>query len=63
MKLFIKQEINLNEFIEREDKIKENFRFSVLDIYKSTTEDKVITEREQRWKDILMTRKFGYNEN
>jgi hypothetical protein len=45
------------------DYIKRNFRYSILDIYKSTTDDYVIIERENWWKEVLQTRKFGYNEN
>lgn len=45
------------------DYIKENFRYSILDIYKSTIEDNVIINREGWWKNTLMTRKFGYNKN
>lgn len=40
-----------------------NFRYSILDIFKSTTDDKVILSRESWWKDTLLTRKFGYNSN
>lgn len=43
--------------------IKENFRFSILDIYKSTTETQIILERENWWKEVLLSRKFGYNAN
>lgn len=43
--------------------IKKYFRYSILDIYKSTTDDKVIIGRENRWKEILLTREFGYNAN
>ncbi len=45
------------------DHIKKNFRYSILDIFKSTTDDQVIIERESWWKEILQSRKFGYNEN
>ena len=45
------------------DHIKENFRYSILDIYKSTTDDQIIIERENWWKEVLQSRKFGYNEN
>jgi len=45
------------------DYIKENFKYSILDIYKSTTDDHTILERENWWKDVLESRKFGYNEN
>lgn len=45
--------------------IKANFRYSVLDIYKSTTDDGVIKSRESYWKRVLLTRdmRFGYNKN
>jgi len=45
------------------DYIKENFRYSILDIYKSTIDDKVIINRESWWKKSLMTREYGYNKN
>lgn len=45
------------------DHIKANFRYSILDIYKSTIDDNVIIARESWWKDTLLTRKFGYNVN
>ena len=45
------------------DYIKKNFRYSILDIYKSTTNDEIIIERENWWKEVLQSRKFGYNEN
>lgn len=43
--------------------IKEHFTFSILDIYKSTTDDQIVINREQWWKNVLKTREFGYNEN
>ena len=45
------------------DHIKKNFTYSILDIYKSTTDDQIIIERENWWKEILQSRRFGYNEN
>lgn len=45
------------------DYIKKNFKYSILDIYKSTTDDQIIIERESWWKDVLQSRRFGYNEN
>ena len=45
------------------DYIKKNFRYSILDIFKSTIDDKIIIERESWWKEILKTRQFGYNSN
>lgn len=45
--------------------IKTNFKYSLLDIYKSTTDDSVIINRESHWKRVLLTRdeRFGYNKN
>ena len=45
--------------------IKSNFKYSVLDIYKSTTDDEVIISRESHWKEVLLTKdeNFGYNKN
>lgn len=45
------------------DYIKENFRFSILDIFKSTTDSEVIIQRESWWKKTLLSREFGYNKN
>lgn len=43
--------------------IKKYFRYSILDIFKSTTENEIIIERESWWKETLLSRKFGYNAN
>lgn len=43
--------------------IKNNFEYSILEIFKSTTDDKNILAREIWWKSILKTREFGYNKN
>ena len=43
--------------------IQKNFKYSILEIYKSTTDDDAILERESWWKELLMTRQFGYNKN
>ncbi|MCQ2102759.1 MAG: GIY-YIG nuclease family protein [Fibrobacter sp.] len=43
--------------------IKENFFYSILEIFKSTVADERILERESWWKNVLLTREFGYNEN
>jgi hypothetical protein len=45
------------------DHMKNNFRYSILDIFKATTDDKTILNRESWWKSILKTREFGYNSN
>ena len=45
--------------------IKLNFRYSILDIYKSTTDDNVIIKRESHWKKVILSCivHFGYNRN
>lgn len=44
--------------------IKKYFSYSILEIYKSTTDDAIILEREQWWKEVLISRgKFVYNKN
>jgi len=43
--------------------IKKNFEYSILDIFKSTTDDQIIITRESWWKSVLKTREFGYNKN
>ncbi len=40
-----------------------NFQFSILEIRAATTSDEEIIARENYWKEILMTREFGYNIN
>jgi hypothetical protein len=45
------------------DHIKKYFKYSILDIYKSTTDDQLILERENWWKEVLQSRRFGYNKN
>lgn len=43
--------------------IQKNFRYSILDIFKATTDDKTIIKRESWWKSVLKTKDFGYNSN
>ena len=43
--------------------IKQNFKYSILEIFKSTVDDQLIFARESWWKSVLLTRKFGYNKN
>ena len=45
------------------DHIKKHFKYSILDIYKPTTDDQIIIDREIWWKEVLQSRQFGYNEN
>lgn len=41
--------------------IQDNFRYSILEIFKSTTDDNTILARESWWQNTLQTRTFGYN--
>lgn len=43
--------------------IKKNFKYSILDIFKSTVDDQIIIAKESWWKSVLQTREFGYNKN
>ena len=45
------------------DHIKNHFTYSILDIYKSSTNDQIIIDRESWWKEVLKSREFGYNNN
>ena len=40
-----------------------NFQFSILEIRSITTDKDEIIKRETHWKNILMTKEYGYNEN
>lgn len=39
------------------------FRYTILENYNSKVDDSVVLERESWWKNILLTRTFGYNDN
>lgn len=56
---------DLKQLVSKEgpDYIRKFFRYSILDIFKNQTDDQVIINRESYWKEVLMTRKFGYNKN
>lgn len=41
----------------------ENFNFSILEIRSAITDDLEILQRESYWKEVLLTRQFGYNKN
>ena len=45
------------------DDYKNNFQFSILEARTQITSDEEIIERENHWKNILLTREFGYNKN
>lgn len=45
------------------DYARANFTFSILEYQSMMTDDQVIIDREQYWKRVLLSRKFGYNRN
>lgn len=45
------------------DYIKDNFYFSILETFSQNTDDQLIIDRENHWKEVLRTRVFGYNDN
>lgn len=42
---------------------RKNFQFALLELRSMKTDDDVIIERENFWKEVLLTRNFGYNKN
>ena len=40
-----------------------NFTFSILEVHSKMTNKDFIIQREQYWKEVLLTREFGYNKN
>lgn len=57
--------VELKKLVEEKgfDYVKKNFVYSILESYNATIDDRVIGERETWWKQMLLTRKFGYNKN
>ena len=45
------------------DYAKSNFNFSLIEYYPLKVENNFVLERETYWKEILLTREFGYNDN
>ena len=45
------------------DYIKENFQYAILENYNARVNDEIILQRENWWKNVLASRKFGYNAN
>lgn len=48
---------------ERGKEYAENFRFSILEVCNMNLGNDYIIERETHWKNILMSRRFGLNDN
>ena len=49
--------------VEDPNYIKNNFQYSILEIFDIKTKDDDIIKRESFWKDVFLTRKFGMNKN
>lgn len=45
------------------DYVKQNFRYALLDQFKASTSEEIILRRESYWKNVLLTKDFGYNGN
>jgi len=48
---------------ENEEEYFKNIHYSILEIHKANTDAELILQREMYWKQILMTKEFGYNLN
>ncbi len=57
--------VELKEIVKQKgfDYVKNNFTYTILENYNSKVKDEYILKRESWWKDVLKTRKFGYNSN
>ena len=40
-----------------------NFKFSILEVCAFNTSDEMIIRRESHWKNVMLSRQFGYNKN
>ncbi len=58
-------DVELKKIVEEKgfEYVKENFRYSILEIFDSKTDSDFILERENWWKKALLTRGFGLNKN
>lgn len=45
------------------EKYAKNFQFSILEVMSPTATKEAIVKREQHWKEVFMTREYGYNSN
>ena len=45
------------------DYIKHNFQYTILENFNSKVDDDFVLKRESYWKNVLQSRKFGYNKN
>ena len=43
--------------------IKRNFQYTIIENFNAKVDDNYVIQRETYWKNVLLTRKFGYNDN
>ena len=43
--------------------IKQNFQYTILENFNAKVDDSYVLRREAYWKEVLQSRKFGYNKN
>lgn len=55
--------IELKNLLKENENYKHNFKYSILEICNMNLGNDYIISRENHWKEILMTRKFGLNDN
>lgn len=54
----------LTEIFDKDESyIQKNFKYSILEIFDTKTKTEQILERENYWKKVLETKRFGYNKN
>jgi hypothetical protein len=58
-------DLALRELVNREGReyARANLRFALLEFWSMRTSDEHVLAREGYWKDVLLSRKFGYNKN
>ena len=58
-------DLALRELVEHEGReyARANLRFALLEFWSMRTSDEDVLAREGYWKDVLLSRKFGYNKN
>lgn len=57
--------LNLRELVDREGReyARANLQFALLEFWSMRMSDEHVLAREAYWKDVLLSRKFGYNGN
>lgn len=55
----------LKKLVEEKGKayVAQYFQYTILENYNSTIDDSIVVNRESYWKEVLCSRKFGYNAN